>query len=137
MESKIIGIKLDNKLRDLQAIQKIESVISQLNSKATVESWRTFNRAFFSALRTEKLILVIMLALVLVVVAYNVTQGLRRKVVERANEIGLLLSIGVPSWMVQIIFVFQGAIIGFLGAFSRDIIWASHLKKHWRFFYST
>ena len=113
----IIGVKLDNKLKDLQAVKKIKSLINDFNSDSIVESWRTFNSAFFSALRTEKLLLVIILVLVLVVVAYNVFQGLERKVLERANEIGLLYSTGVPKWAIQLIFITQGAVIGIIGAF--------------------
>ena len=83
---------------------------------AEVESWRTFNRALFAALRVEKLLLAAILGLVFVVVAYNILQGLRRRVVERSAELGLLRALGAAPWVVRGVFVWEGALLGLLGA---------------------
>lgn len=86
------------------------------NPAAEVESWRTFNRALFAALRVEKLLLAAILGLVFVVVAYNILQGLRRRVVERSAELGLLRALGAAPWVVRGVFVWEGALLGLFGA---------------------
>ena len=49
-------------------------------------------------------------------VAYNILQGLRRRVVERSAEIGLLRALGAPPWAVRGVFVWEGILLGLLGA---------------------
>ena len=110
------GIKLDNRFRDGAAQAALAAVLRELDPDAQVESWRIFNRALFSALRVEKLLLTAILGLVFVVVAYNVLQGLRRRVMERGAEIGLLRALGAPPWAVRGVFIWEGSVLGFVGA---------------------
>ncbi len=110
------GVKLDNRFRDVAAQAALSYVLREVDPDAQVESWRVFNRALFSALRVEKLLLIAILGLVFVVVAYNVLQGLRRRVMERGVEIGLLRALGAPPWAVRGVFIWEGAVLGFTGA---------------------
>ena len=76
-----------------------------------------FNRALFAALRVEKLLLTAILGLVFLVVAYNVLQGLRRRVLERGMEIGLAARPGCAAvGAVRAVFIWEGALLGLLGA---------------------
>lgn len=134
----VYGLKLDNRFRDVAALAAVRRVLAAAapaeapatnptanptapaanpaNPAAEVESWRTFNRALFAALRVEKLLLAAILGLVFVVVAYNILQGLRRRVVERSAELGLLRALGAAPWVVRGVFVWEGALLGLLGA---------------------
>ena len=112
----IFGAKLDNRFRDAAAAAAAAGALAAEEVAAEVESWRVFNRALFAALRVEKLLMVAILGLVFVVVAYNVLQGLRRRVVERGAEIGLLRALGAPPWAVRGVFVWEGVLLGLMGA---------------------
>ncbi len=126
----VYGLKLDNRFRDVAALAAVRRALAAAapaeapaaspapspNPAAEVESWRTFNRALFAALRVEKLLLAAILGLVFVVVAYNILQGLRRRVVERSAELGLLRALGAAPWVVRGVFVWEGALLGLLGA---------------------
>ena len=112
----VYGIKLANRFRDAAAQTALAAALAAADAGARVESWRTFNRALFAALRVEKLLLAAILALVFLVVAYNVLQGLRRRVLERGMEIGLLRAMGAPPWVVRAVFIWEGALLGILGA---------------------
>ena len=112
----VYGIKLANRFRDADARTALASALTAVDPGAQVESWRVFNRALFSALRVEKLLLAAILGLVFLVVAYNVLQGLRRRVLERGEEIGLLRAMGAPPWAVRAVFIWEGALLGILGA---------------------
>ena len=126
----VYGLKLDNRFRDVAALAAVRRALAAAapaeapaaspapspNPAAAVESWRTFNRALFAALRVEKLLLAAILGLVFVVVAYNILQGLRRRVVERSAELGLLRALGAAPWVVRGVFVWEGALLGLFGA---------------------
>ena len=113
---RIYGAKLDSRFRDAAAAAAARGVLAAEEVAAEVESWRVFNRALFAALRVEKLLMVAILGLVFVVVAYNILQGLRRRVVERGAEIGLLRALGTPPWAVRGVFVWEGVLLGLMGA---------------------
>ena len=113
---RIYGVKLNNRFRDVAAEAAVRSALRKVGSAAEVESWRVFNRALFAALRVEKLMLMAILGLIFIVVAYNILQGLRRRVVERSAEIGLLRALGAPPWAVRGVFIWEGALLGLVGA---------------------
>ena len=122
----VLGIKLANRFRDRAAVTTLRGALAAraagagaaaaAGAGAEVESWRQFNRALFAALRVEKLLLSTILGLVFVVVAYNVLQGLRRRVVECGPEMGLLRALGAPPWVVRGVFLWEGVLLGLGGA---------------------
>ena len=109
----VLGIKLANRWHDQRAMAVIGNI---LPAGASLRSWRDYNRAFFSALRTEKLMMFILLALIFIVVGLNIFQAQRRVVFERREEIGLLRALGASDWAVRFVFVLDGIIIGLAGA---------------------
>jgi lipoprotein-releasing system permease protein len=113
-----IGIKLSNRFHDgfvmEQADRKISSAGGFENIRIT--SWRDYNRAFFGALRTEKLFMFILVGLIFIVVGLNIFQAQRRSVLQRREEIGLLRAVGGTKSAVRFVFALDGAIIGLTGA---------------------
>lgn len=113
-EADRIGIKLDDRFRDRVAARRLEAALPGTR----VESWREFNRAIFGALRLEKTMMMLLVGLIFVVVGVNIYQSLRRSVVERTEEIGVLKAIGAPPSPLQAVFVLEGLWIGLAGAFT-------------------
>jgi lipoprotein-releasing system permease protein len=107
-----IGIKIENRFRDQQAIAEVQ----QIPGDFEVVSWREFNRAFFGALRMEKIMMTVLIGLIFVVVGFNIHHSLRRAVRERYEEIGVLKAIGASDTAVRRIFVLEGLLIGTIGA---------------------
>jgi lipoprotein-releasing system permease protein len=81
-----------------------------------VKTWRDFNRAFFGALRTEKLFMFVLVGIIFIVVGLNIYQAQRRIVLERREEIGLLRAVGAGDRAVRLVFVWDGLVIGLIGA---------------------
>jgi len=73
------------------------------------------NRAFFAALRTEKLVSFLVIGLIMLVAALNIASTLILMVMEKVRDIGTLLSMGATSRGVMTVFLLQGAIIGVVG----------------------
>lgn len=82
---------------------------------AKAESWRTYNRAFFGALRVEKNMLLFLVVLIFVVVTVNIYNGMRRSVYERREEISVLAALGGKPRQIQRIFLATGFGIGLSG----------------------
>jgi len=114
----VLGLKLKNRFRDRQSLELARKSLEEdpAFSKAAFSSWRDYNRSFFGALRTEKLFMFILVGLIFIVVALNIYQAQRRSVLEHREDIGLLRAIGGGEHSVQLIFILDGAIIGFSGA---------------------
>ena len=114
----LLGLKLKNRFHDRQALELArKSLAAQPGFEdAVLSSWRDYNRSFFGALRTEKLFMFILVGLIFIVVGLNIYQAQRRAVLEHREEIGLLRAVGGDKQAVRLIFVFDGAIIGFSGA---------------------
>jgi lipoprotein-releasing system permease protein len=107
-----IGIKIQNRFRDSQAVKAIREIVGDME----VISWREFNRAFFGALRMEKIMMTVLIGLIFVVVGFNIHHSLRRAVRERYEEIGVLKALGASDTAVRRIFVLEGLLIGGIGA---------------------
>jgi lipoprotein-releasing system permease protein len=119
----VLGLKLKNRFHDQQALELARKSLGDSPASAgsafegaAFSSWRDYNRSFFGALRTEKLFMFILVGLIFIVVALNIYQAQRRSVLEHREEIGLLRAIGGGEHSVQLVFVLDGAIIGFSGA---------------------
>jgi len=116
----VLGIKLRNRWHDQRGMDEIRralalSGLAEESGGFSLMSWREYNRAFFGALRTEKLMMFILLALIFVVVGLNIFQAQRRTVLERREEIGLLRAMGASNTAVRLIFVWDGFVIGLMG----------------------
>lgn len=117
---KIWGIKLKNYDKDLKAINFLKKSLGWQSSSKTdgpqILSWRSFNKTFFGALRIEKNMLLLLVALIFVVVAINIYNGMRRLVFERRTEIAVLSALGARKGGIKSIFIMRGFIMGTLGA---------------------
>jgi lipoprotein-releasing system permease protein len=116
-----LGVKLKSRWQDSRVLEEILRLpeYTALKAAGSVDEprpWRDYNRAFYGALRTEKLLMFVLVGLIFIVVGLNIFQAQRRSVMERREEIGLLRAMGATDFAVRLIFVWDGFIIGFTGA---------------------
>ena len=111
------GIKLGSRFRDQPARQAVEALLAAEypDGGYTVRSWREFNQAFYGALRTEKLLMSALIGLVFVVVSFNVFHGMRRRIQERRQEIGVLRALGATPAMLRLAYSLEAAALGATG----------------------
>ncbi len=107
----LAACKLDNPDKD----ERFLSMLSEQFPRVKAESWRSYNRAFFGALRVEKNMLFLLVILIFVVVTVNIYNGMRRAVYERREEISVLTALGGSPRMVRSIFLMNGLGIGLSG----------------------
>ena len=110
--TKIFALKLADSEKDMQVIYQLEKALPGLQT----ESWRSYNRSFFGALKVEKNLLMMLVFMIFVVVGVNIFNGMRRMVFERRSEIAVLSALGGRKRQVQLIFILRGLLTGLGGA---------------------
>ena len=120
---KIWGIKIRNYDKDLGVVASLKKQLGLSDSSKTqIQSWRSFNKTFFGALRIEKNMLLLLVALIFVVVAINIYNGMRRLVFERRTEIAVLSALGARKGGIKSIFIMRGFIMGAVGALTGVVL---------------
>jgi lipoprotein-releasing system permease protein len=117
--SPVLGLKVRRPARELEVERRVRSL---LGPDAEVTGWRELNRLFFTALKTEKAMMMLLIGLVFVVVAVNIFHSLRRAVREREEEIATMRALGATGRAVRAVFVIEGLLIGAAGAFAGNLL---------------
>jgi lipoprotein-releasing system permease protein len=104
-------------VRDVYAAGEVAArVRGALGPGWSVVDWREANRPLFAALELERRIVALIIALIILVAALNITTTLALVVVERRADIAVLTALGARARSVTLIFVMEGALLGALGA---------------------
>lgn len=112
-ESWLVGVKLKDRYGDARAAAQI---LEAFGPQAGVESWRSYNRSFFGALRMEKSIMLLLVGLIFLVVGVNIFHALRKAVFARMAEIAVLKAMGGSSAQIRLAFMRIGLVVGAGGA---------------------
>jgi lipoprotein-releasing system permease protein len=91
-------------------------VQESLGGSYTIVDWQDANRPLFTALALERRIGVVIIALIILTAALNITTTLILVVMERRRDIAILNALGATARSIMGIFVFEGAIVGAVGA---------------------
>lgn len=79
------------------------------------EDWQQQNSSLFRALKLEKLGMSVILALIIMVSAFNIVSTLTMVVRDKTREIGILKAMGMRADAIKRIFLLQGVFIGAVG----------------------
>ena len=108
------GIRL--KIADLyDAPMVAERIALTLPSGWYAQDWTMQNRTWFAAVQVEKRMMAIILFLIVLVGAFGLISTLVMTVTEKQSDIAILRTLGASSRSIQMIFMIQGAIVGFVG----------------------
>lgn len=114
MGEKVTGVRL--KLHDLfEAPRVARDLANELPGVYYVSDWTRQHANFFRAVRTEKLVMFIILSLIVAVAAFNIVSTLVMMVQDKQADIAILRTLGSSPRSVMAIFMVQGSIIGFVG----------------------
>jgi lipoprotein-releasing system permease protein len=79
--------------------------------------WRERNSTFFNALQVERNVMFLILTIIVIVAAFNITSGLIMLVREKGRDIGILRTMGATKGAVMRVFIITGTIVGAVGIF--------------------
>ncbi len=111
----VMGVEM--KVRD---VEEAEDIAARLEKKLggppyQVQDWYELNHNLFTALKLQKLALVIILTLIIIVAAVNMISALTMMVTDKTREIAILKSMGATHGSVAQIFQVVGLAIGGVG----------------------
>lgn len=114
MGSDVTGVRL--KLHDLfKAPQTARALAGELPGIYYVNDWTRQHANFFRAVRTEKMVMFIILSLIVGVAAFNIVSTLVMVVQDKQADIAILRTLGATPRSIMAIFMVQGSIIGIVG----------------------
>lgn len=88
---------------------------AKLGPKFTVTSWIDLNRKFFQAVEMERTLLFFIVALVVVVAGFSITNTLITITFQKKRDIGVLKALGAAQGRIIRVFLAQGVAVGILG----------------------
>ncbi len=81
-----------------------------------VRTWMDMNRMLFAALKLEKVVMFLILALIILVACLNIAGSLTILVMDKTKDMGVLKALGASPGALVRIFVYDGLFIGVAGA---------------------
>lgn len=110
----VTGIQL--KVADVYHTGELSRTINrEMGSGFYARDWMQMNKNILFALKTEKIVMFIILTLIVLVAAFGIASTLFMVVMEKTRDIAILKSMGATGGSIMKIFVLEGLIIGIIG----------------------
>jgi len=114
LDNTVTGIQL--KVDDVYRTGGIVRLINRdLGFPYYARDWMQMNKNILFALKTEKMVMFIILTLIVLVAAFGIASTLFMVVMEKTKDIAILKSMGATGRSVMRIFVLEGLVIGLVG----------------------
>jgi len=114
MEDSITGIEV--RVNDIYNARRIaDKIVAAMGFPYWAKDWMQRNYNLFSALKLEKTVMFIILALIVLVAAFNIASTLIMMVMGKTRDIAILKAMGAMDGSIRKIFIFKGMIIGSVG----------------------
>jgi len=92
-----------------------EDVQQALGFPYYTRDWKEFFPAFFQALKSERVMMFILLTMIMVVAAFSIVSTLVMMIMEKSSDIAILKAMGAEDDAIERIFALEGALIGIIG----------------------
>ncbi len=111
---RVNGIEV--RLNDIYQARNISLEIQKrLGLNYISRDWMQMNKNLFSALELEKTALAIIVALVVIVAAFNIVSTLIMVVMGKSKDIAILKAMGATAAQIRKVFIYEGLVIGLTG----------------------
>ena len=112
--TQVSGVRL--KLQDLfQSKQVVQELLPMISDTTFINDWTSQHANYFRAIQIEKRMLSLILALLILVAAFNIVSTLVMAVTDKQSDIAILRTLGASPRSIMKIFIIQGTPIGLLG----------------------
>lgn len=108
------GVRLQ--LQDMFGARAVaRDLAAEVGEDYWVSDWTQRHANFFRAVRTEKTVMFVILALIVAVAAFNIVSTLVMVVTDKQSAIAIMRTMGAAPRSIMFVFLIQGALIGFIG----------------------
>ncbi|ALP53406.1 cell division protein FtsX [Candidatus Tenderia electrophaga] len=110
----VSGVRL--KLDDMfEAPYLTQLMVQDLPHGFVITDWTRQHVNFFRAVKTEKIVMFVILTLIVAVAAFNIVSTLVMVVTDKKADIAILRTLGISPGAIMRIFIVQGVVIGLFG----------------------
>ena len=122
MKNEVSGIEL--RLTDLNNAAAVKGRLQEKlgTSDYTISTWYDLQKQLYDVMELEKWGASLIVALIVIVAAFNIIGSLTMVVIEKRHDIGVLQAMGVSKKNVRRIFITEGLLIGVIGVGSGTIL---------------
>lgn len=115
MNERVSGVEL--RLDDLNHAERVKTALQARLSEERFEvlTWYDLQKSLYDVMRLEKWGASVILALIIVVAAFNIVGSLTMVVIEKRRDVGVLQAMGVSRKDIRRIFLLEGLLVGALG----------------------
>jgi lipoprotein-releasing system permease protein len=107
-----IRLRIDDMHKAMAVAKELEASIP---GHLEVRDWSKQNKTWFAAVQIEKKMMLIAMALIITVAAFNLVSILVMTVTDKQADIAILRTLGSSPRSIMKIFMIQGAVVGILG----------------------
>ena len=130
LKGAVTGIELtvDEPMAVAAASRHIKSLVG---ARGRIWDWQRANAQFFGAIEVERNVMFLILALIIVVAAFNIISSMIMLVKDKGQDIAILRTMGATRGTVMRIFFLTGASIGVLGTamgFALGVAFAANIE---------
>jgi lipoprotein-releasing system permease protein len=115
MGDRVSGVRL--KLADPLQAQTAGLAVSRVVRDVAITDWTRGNGHLFHAVKTSKLMVVLVVSLLIAIATFNIVASLVMVVTDKEADIAILRTLGASPGGIMRVFMFQGALIGVAGTF--------------------
>ncbi len=133
-EGDVAGV-IQMKVDDLYAVKEIgQRVIEATGTGFMTQNWQELNRSLFAAFKLQQSLIIVFFSLLIAIAALNIITTLTMSVIEKQGDIAILRAQGATAKSISKIFMWQGVMIGVIGATLGVILGLllSWLANHYR-----
>jgi lipoprotein-releasing system permease protein len=110
----VSGVRL--KLDDIYRAPRVsQELVEKLDPGYFATDWTRRHANFFRAIRTEKTVMFVILAMIVGVAAFNIVSTLVMVVTDKQGDIAILRTLGASPASIMGVFIVQGVLIGLVG----------------------
>ncbi|MBT8400927.1 MAG: ABC transporter permease [Rhodothermia bacterium] len=128
---RVSGVEL--RIADLEQAAAIKTrLASALPSRYRVRTWYDLQESLYGVMKLEKWAATLILALIIVVAAFNIAASITMVVIEKRRDIGVLQAMGMAKADIGRIFRIEGLLIGLIGTGVGLVVGLglAYLQKH-------
>ncbi len=104
------------RLKDIRDAGRVAAALrKELGFSYTVKTYADMNQTLFAALKLEKFVMSLVLALIILVATFNIASNLLMMSVEKLRDIGILRAMGAGPAFIRRVFFWEGNLIAVTG----------------------
>jgi lipoprotein-releasing system permease protein len=107
---------IEARTTDFYRSRRVADAVQQaLGFPYYTRDWKEFFPAFFQALKSERVMMFILLSMIMVVAAFSIVSTLVMMIMEKSRDIAILKTMGAEDDAIERIFALEGTLIGLVG----------------------